>query len=860
MIKNNLKTIIIFIVFSLFAIQPGTVNAITPTVEQIAQFQKMSPEQQKLLAKQFGFDLDSIQGSLQKPTLEKAPPVVNPREIDYSVFEGIKPVTNEKDKQQLKPFGYDLFAGEPTSFSPVTEIPIPSEYVVGPGDELVIQLYGKQNDIFRLIVSRNGEIQFPELGPISIANLNFDDARKLLQKRIKNQIIGVESSISLGSLRSMRVFVLGDAYKPGSYEVSSLSTITNALFVSGGIKTIGSLRNIQLKRRGRLVTTLDLYDLLLKGDTSNDFRLLPGDVVFIPSVGARVSVDGEVIRPAIYEIKKNETLKHLLKMVGGLKPTANAKTALLNRINSRHVREALDIDLTNTVDTKIKLMNGDDLLVGEISSFVENTITLSGAVTRSGKYKWTDGIRVSDVIHNLNHDLLNDAELGYSIIVREVNQKHDIIIIEFSLEQMINNKQNSKLNPFLKESDELIVFSYKEPVLDEEENIEDRKVSSKEKFEQQLQEKIEAKELSEEVIDNSRLTLLKPIIEKLKRQSRPGKPTKLVYLNGEVKFPGQYPLSENATIKSIIQAGGGLTESAFSLTAEITRTRMSADEVVTVKHSPVDLSAVLQSITKDNLDLKSKDTVTIRIKPEWNETSRVEIKGEVKFPGTYVIERGETLSDLLLRAGGTTQLAYPNGAVFMREELREREQQLLDEMEERLKTELVAQSIGGESLGKGSQANSVKLLDEIQTTRALGRLVIDLPAILNDSSKYDLTLKDGDELVIPANAQTVTVIGQVQHATSHIFNQKLNVDEYIKISGGYTVQADDNRVYVIKANGSVMIPSGNNWFSAADSKLEAGDTIVVPLDTAYIQPLTLWSTVTQILYQTAIGIAAIGSI
>ena len=189
------------------------------------------------------------------------------------------------DVDALQPFGYDLFAGSPTTFAPATDVPVPAEYVLGPGDTLQVQLLGKVSATYSLIVSRDGTIDFPQLGPIRVAGMRFPEAQALIEQRVNAELIGVRSSVSMGPLRSIRVFVLGDAERPGSYTVSGLSTITNALFVSGGVKTIGSLRRIELKRGGRTVRTLDLYDLLLKGDTRADERLQPGDAIFIPSIG-----------------------------------------------------------------------------------------------------------------------------------------------------------------------------------------------------------------------------------------------------------------------------------------------------------------------------------------------------------------------------------------------------------------------------------------------------------------------------------------------------------------------------------------------------------------------------------------------
>ncbi|MCC5862860.1 MAG: polysaccharide export protein, partial [Gammaproteobacteria bacterium] len=189
---------------------------------------------------------------------------------------------------ELKPFGYDLFEGVPSTFAPVSDIPIPAEYLLGPGDVIRAQLFGNRNADFELPVSRDLTIQFPELGPISVAGLTFDQLREEINRRVAEQFIGTRVSITLGELRSIRVFVLGDVRRPGSYTVSSLASMTNALFYSGGVETRGSLRNIELKRNGETVQRLDLYDLLLRGDTRSDARLRPGDVIFVPPVGPRV--------------------------------------------------------------------------------------------------------------------------------------------------------------------------------------------------------------------------------------------------------------------------------------------------------------------------------------------------------------------------------------------------------------------------------------------------------------------------------------------------------------------------------------------------------------------------------------------
>ena len=213
----------------------------------------------------------------------------------------------------LEPFGYDLFEGVPTTFAPATDVPVPAEYVMGPGDNMRVQLFGNENIEYALVVSRDGVVNLPEIGPINVSGLTFVEARDVISQRIDEQMIGVRSSITLGELRSIRIFVLGDVERPGSYTVSGLSTITNALFVSGGIEEIGTLRRIELKRDGETVSTLDLYDLLLRGDTSDDERLLPGDAIFVPPIGDTIVVDGSVRRPAIYELNGETTAAEVIE-------------------------------------------------------------------------------------------------------------------------------------------------------------------------------------------------------------------------------------------------------------------------------------------------------------------------------------------------------------------------------------------------------------------------------------------------------------------------------------------------------------------------------------------------------------------
>src|SRR5579859_8091440 len=340
------------------------------------------------------------------------------------------------DEQALKPFGYDLFEGVPSTFAPVSDIQVPIGYVVGPGDTLEIQLYGNEASRYELTVERDGRVNFPKLGPIMVSGMTFDVARSAIEQRVAKQLIGTHVTVTMGALRSIRVFVLGEAEKPGSYAVGGLSTMTNALFVSGGVKKIGSLRNIQLKRNGRLVSVLDLYDLLLHGDTSADRQLMPGDVIFIPPIGVTATVYGAVRRPAVYELKKEKTADQLIDLSGGLSPDADGKLAQLERIEPSRLREMRNIDL-DAAGRNTEIMNGDKLRIPAIRPTLENSVELSGDVFRPGAFQYKSGLRLTDILGSFD-ELRPEADRHYIVIRREVPPENRVEVISADLERALS--------------------------------------------------------------------------------------------------------------------------------------------------------------------------------------------------------------------------------------------------------------------------------------------------------------------------------------------------------------------------------------------------------------------------------------
>ena len=828
--------------------------------QQIEQFKKLPASQQQALAKKMGVDINAFKGQLlssQVATPAAVTPVY-PREVQVKASIDKTAEIDETTKpDKLKPFGYEVFANAPSTFSPLSDIAIPASYIIGTGDRISIQIFGKENLSLELDVNREGDIVLPSHGPFTVASLSFVEMKKLLTAKIKAKIIGVDVVIGLASLRSMRVFVLGDAFKPGPYTLSSLSSITHALFAAGGISNIGSLRKIQLKRAGNLITTLDLYDLLIKGDSTNDLMLQSGDVVFIPPVEKIVSVAGLVRRPAIYELGDDDTFKDVLSMAGGALPSAYLKYTQVQRYSDNSYRRVINLDLSKASDLSNKVNAGDVIEIKQTDFIrtpkilsIANAITLKGAVTKPGKYQWFKGQKIADVLPKIETYSLVEADLQYAVVVREVNNAREIEVLQFSLSKALSDL-NSPDNLLLAPKDTLIVFTHASSITEA-------------KNEKNLDNSID--ELKNDTIDTdkvktlspfSRQRLLLPIIDKLKRQSAAGQPLQLVEIDGEVKYPGVYPLVNNAKVDDLVSAAGGYLESAYLSRAELTRSRIEGIEFKKYSEN-IELSAIIKGDRSANILLQSKDRLNIHKIPAWSENLTVELKGEFVFPGRYTIRRGETLSDIITKGGGFTQFAHQEASVFTRAKLKEMESVNIHKLSNDLKVEMASKSLSDTDFNQSS-AEINALLADITKVVPVGRLVLNLPRVV-EKNDYDVLLEGGDTLYVPALKNSVNVIGEVQVPASHIFDPRLTSDDYLAQSGGSKKRADNNRVYIISANGSIKMMASANWFTEPGSQMMPGDTVVVPLDTEYTDNLTLWTNVTTILYNSAVAIAAISGI
>lgn len=754
---------------------------------------------------------------LTEPDIERrlgAEPSLAVFDISVRILE-----TQATGRDALKPFGYELFETDDSSFEPPQSGPVPPDYVLGPGDSIRVQLFGNVNGIYEFEVTRDGILNLPEIGPVTVAGIPFSEFRKDLNERVKEMLIGTQVSVTMGPLRNIRVFVLGDVKRPGSYVVGGLSTISSALYRSGGISEVGSLRSIELKRQGQRVTTLDLYDLLLKGDTSNDRRLQPGDVILVPPIGPTVAVGGAVKRPAIYEAEDGATIDDVVRLAGGLSPVAFAEGARLERIGQDRTRQVLTVDLTSGEHSRQAIMPGDVLLVPDVLPDLENAVLLSGHVHRPGPYQWSDGMRLTDLIRSPS-ELKPGVDDGYVLIKRERMRGEPIEVLSADLGAALRASGGME-DIRLESRDTVYVFS----------------------------------------LSFGRQRVIEPLLDELELQATFAKPHQRVEVVGYVRAAGEYPLEPGMRISDLIRAGGNLTEEAYTLRAELTRYTVENGDVRQSEVINVDLDSILRGDTSADVVLAPHDNLSVTRVPEWDSDWSVELEGEVRFPGEYRIRRGETLSSVLERAGGLTDAAFPEGAVFLRESLKEREQEQVEVLARRLEADLTSLSLASiDTSGTETLATGQALLEQLRSYEPVGRLILNVEhfADRRRPGTLEVELRDGDRLLVPQKSQVVTVIGEAQQNTSHLHQAGLSRDDYIDLSGGLTRRADKKLIYVVRASGAVVTGNRSRWLGSGQRlAIQPGDTIVVPLETDRIRPLTFWASVTQILYQGAIALAAV---
>ena len=712
----------------------------------------------------------------------------------------------------LPVFGASLFERVPTTFAPLERVPVTADYVIGPGDEIVLRVWGQVNLNLELVVDRAGAVYVPQVGNVTVSGVQFKQLPGFLKSQLERVFRNFDLSVSMGQLRSIQVFVIGQARRPGTYTVSSLSTLVNVLFSSGGPTAQGSMRHIQLRRVDRVVSEIDLYDLLLKGDKSNDARLLPGDVVFIPTVGPQVAIAGSIRNAAIFELKDEHTVGELLLLAGGLAPTADLKRSLLERITAARKREVLELPL-DAVGREVAIRDGDILNVRTISPRFERTVTLRGNVANPGRFAWHEGMRLRDIVPDRD-----------SLITRFYWQQKN------SLGFTPNEERTPRPEPA---GNSMTPGSTAggTPVY----GIGTKREST------------------------------------FPRQPGPTDPPDSE--RGSRTNDEASPVEENA--KPTEGIGTGLAGRVPEINWSYAVIERQDPERLVTQLFPFNLGKlVLENDAAQNLELLSGDVVTIFSTsdigvPVAQENRYVRLEGEVNAPGIYLARPGETLGQLIQRAGGLTGQAYLYGAVFTRESTRREQQKRLDQFVTEMERDL--EQTAGQRTNLGSTADETqalagqvqaerRALEQLRVLQATGRIVLDFdPNGANAEKLMRLTLENGDRFAVPARPATVNVLGEVYNQNAFLQEPRLRVADYLRGAGGLKRSADKAHVFIVRADGSVLPKRSAGPFTKTfeAERLNPGDSIVVPeeiLKVPFIRNLRNW---TQVLADLGLGAAAI---
>ncbi|MBW1978923.1 MAG: SLBB domain-containing protein [Deltaproteobacteria bacterium] len=787
-------------------------------VDKRKMLQTMSEaEQEEWLAKFPELEPEKVPPPIKPPAARPRPAAEAPSSIE-KIMSGQFPTDISRN---LKQFGYDFFNKQVSTFAPLTNVPVGPDYVIGPGDNFTIHLWGKAEETYNVSVNRDGCIYVPRVGTLNVSGLTFSELRRYLMRKFKEYYPAFEMSLTMGRLRTIQVFIVGEARTPGTYSLSSLSTIITALFEAGGPTKNGSLRDIRLFRNGKVIKDLDLYEFFIKGFKGNDVRLQSGDTIFIPVLGPVVGIAGCVRRPAIYEMKGSQTIAEMIAAAGGVLPLGYLQNVVVERItgHERRVIRSFNLDPSyskRNENMKIRLKDGDVVKIYPIYKKLRQVVYLEGHVKYPREYELKPGMRLRDIIPGYDA-LLPEPYRPQAEIVRLVPPDLHPEIIGFNLGRLLAGDESQNLP--LQDLDRVIVYNAWE------------------------------------------------------KQEKP-----LVTIKGSVRNPGTYRLYRGMTVKDLIFEAGNLTDRAYKEKASLTRvvTSEKGTDIVKLTFSP---ARAMKGMPSDNLLLQKDDIIHIREIPQYAQAleRKAYLEGEFRFPGEYTFSQGERLSSLIERAGGLTEDAYPFGAIFERESVKKVQDQQLKKYREKLEQDILTMTaqaaetaMSKEEAGilQESLAAKKELLKKLEAARSTGRMVINLPEVLAlPSSEYNFELRPGDRLVVKKKPDSVNVLGEVYNPTALLYEKGKSVGYYLRQVGGPTENAEKDQIYVVKANGAVISKAQSGFFGLAtwDSQnyrwtlgkfysmeLDAGDTIIVPKKVVKYPWLRVTKDITSILYQIAV--------
>ena len=705
------------------------------------------------------------------------------------------------DLTHLERFGAALFRNSVITDKTVTDVPVGSDYVLGVGDQLSIELFGGVSQKIQAAVDREGRVVLPEAGAVLVAGHTLDEAQQLIRNALVRQYRNISVVVSLGKLRTVRVYVVGDVKNPGAYETSALSTVLSALLLAGGPTDTGSMRTVKHMRGNRLVAEVDLYDLMLKGITTSVNRLESGDSILVPPIGAQIVVAGMVRRPAIYEIRGEKTLDEALDLAGGVPVTGELGKIRVERIQAHQHKEMLSVDIPKGGDIKaieaairkFPIQDGDRITITPILPRSDQTIYLQGHVFRPGKYPYRDGLRVTDVIGSFDDLLPEPADRAEIVRLRPPDYRP--AVIGFNLREVLARREEApELQPF----DTIRVFGRYEA----------------------------------------------------------DAPKVAVY--GEVLRPGEYPLSERMTAADLLRLAGGFKRSAYIDSADLASYAIQNGTKVDLQHREVLIGKAAAGDTDADVLLKPGDVLTIRQLGNWTSIGgAISVTGQILHPGRYGIQEGERLSSVLRRAGGFLEEAYPYGAVLERDQVREIASRNRDELVRKLQTQATEIDPSGKPEPIAITRQRQQLIDKLKQLQPSGRLLIHISSDIEkwENTAVDIEVRPGDTLIVPRRPNFVLVAGQVYSPTAITFAHGKHASWYLRQAGGPTNLGNKKEIFVVRANGAVIGRSGSQWWSGnvLNTVLQPGDTVYVPEKIAAGDKLKLFAESAQVLSGLAVA-------
>jgi protein involved in polysaccharide export with SLBB domain len=683
----------------------------------------------------------------------------------------------------VKRFGFDVFLtrGMGTKEMPI-DLPIGPDYVLGPGDGLTISIWGGVSQSINRVIDREGKLVLPEAGSIVVAGLTLERAQSLIQGVLTPQFKDARVAVSVAHLRTVRVYVVGDVQRPGAYDISSLSTPLNALYAAGGPTNVGSLRTVRHYRGKVLIREVDLYDFLLNGIRADTERLEAGDTILVPAAGPQVEISGMVKRPAIYEFKGNMNLSEVLEEAGGLRVSAAVTQIRIERIGAEGHRATLNVDLPrdSTQDSAHQQMSafsvkdGDRVIVAPILPYSEKAIYLTGHVARPGKISYHDGMKLSEAIRSYQ-DLLPEPS-DHGEIVRLVPPDLHPEAIDFSVTDVLSGGGSIFLQPF----------------------------------------------------------------DTIRIRGRYETDAPRVTVRGEVLQPGAYALTQGMTAAQLVRIAGGFKRDALVDKADLASYEIKDGKQVVSHRRDVAIGQAVTALDANaDLPLKPGDVLTVHQVSGWNDIgASVTLAGEVTYPGTYGLQEGEKLSSVIARAGGFRTTAYPDGAVLVRQQVKDLEEKSRTEMIRQIETSSVGGRLG-QNVAGGDETATLQLLlqqqnqilQRLRSQPAVGRLVIKIDGDISSWSNTpaDIELRSGDVLTIPKRPGFVLVSGQVYNASAITFVPGKDAGWYLRRAGGSTDLANSKEIFVVHANGLVVGRRSGGWHEdVLSTRLDPGDVVVVP--------------------------------